>query len=280
MGCYVEHMKTRLLSTLVLLPLIVLASAAPAAAQKPIPNIKQTQPFRALKSYVGFLEAKRAVPANSETKATYKVSLSGKRTKANLQAKSLYNRRVVRISKQDDNKQRRQIKLIRQAQKMKVSGLKSDLASRLSSLQSKENTAIARVTDSYGSRITSLTNKRTILQKRLDKTKAPAKRDKITIKINAVQKQINVLVNAKQADLNVIETKYNGRSANLNDLFAAKIQRAKDSSARQIKQAKNAYKKLYREQISAAKEKQTNEISLITDLSNRGTAYIVEMPNI
>jgi len=280
MGCYVEHMKTRLLSTLVLLPLIVLASAAPAAAQKPIPNINQTQPFRALKSYVGFLEAKRAVPASSETKATYKLSLSSKRTKANLKAKSLYNRRVVRISKQDDNKQRRQIKLIRQAQKVKIAGLNSDLADRLSSLRSKENAAIARVNDSYGSKITSLTNKRTILQKRLDKTTGQAKRDKITIKINAVQKQINVLVNAKQADLNVIETKYNGRTDNLNDLFAAKIQRAKDSAARQIKQAKNAYKKLYREKLAAAKEKQSSEISLITDLSNRGTAYIAEMPNV
>jgi len=271
-------MKTRLLSTLVLLPLIALASAAPASAQKPIPNINQTQPYKSLKSYVSFLQSKRTVPASTEKKATYKLTLSSRRTKANLKSKSLYNRRVTRISKQDDNKQRRQIKVIRQAQKAKVNDLKSGLADRLASLQSKENAAIARVNAEYNSRITSLTNKRDILRKRLDKTTNPAKRDKITIKINATQKQINKLVNSRNADVDVVQTKYNGKVDNVNDLFAAKIQRAKDSAANQITQAKNAYKKIYRAQIAAAKTKKASEISLITDLANRGTGYIAEMP--
>jgi len=273
-------MKTRLLSTLALISLIVLAFAAPASAQQPIPNINQTSEFRALKKYVGFLEAKRAVPANAETKTTYKLSLSAKRTAANNKSDALYNRRVLRISKQDDNKQRRQIKVIRQNQKVKTTQLKGELSDRLGSLQAKENAAVDRINNSYGARIQSLTNKRSILQKRLDKTTNAAKRDKITIKINAVQKQINTLVNAKQADLNVVTDKYNGKAANLNDLFAARIQRTKDSAASQIKQAKKAYKQLYRDQLAAAKAKKNSEISLITDQANRGTGFITEMPNI
>lgn len=271
-------MKTRLLSTLALLSLIALAFASPAAAQKPIPNINQTQPYKSLKNYVSFLQAKRTSPASTEQKATYKLNLSSRRTKANLKSKSLYNRRVTRISKQDDNKQRRQIKVIRQAQKAKVTDLKGDLADRLATLQAKENTAIARVNAQYSSRIDSLTNKRDILRKRLDKTTNPVKRDEITLKINAVQKQINKLVNSRNADIDVVQTNYNGKIANVNDLFAAKIQRAKDSAANQIAQAKNAYKKIYRAQIAAAKTKKASEISLITDLANRGTGYIAEMP--
>jgi len=273
-------MKTRLLSTLALLSLIVLAFASPAAAQKPIPNINSTAPYKALKRYVEFLNSKRAVPTSTEQKGVYKISLSGKRTKANLKAKALYNRRSIRISKQDDNKQRKQIKLIRQAQKEKIADINANLASRLASLRAKENSAISRINAEYDSRITSLTNKRTILQKRLDKATSAAQREKITLKINATQKQINKLANSKQADLQVVETKYDGRISNLNDLFAAKIQRAKDSSAAQIQQAKNAYKKLYRQQLAAAKQKQASEISLITDLSNRGLGYIAEMPPI
>lgn len=273
-------MKTRLLSTLALISLFVLGLAGPASAQQPIPNINQTSEFRALTKYVGFLEAKRSVPANAETKTTYKLSLSTKRTATNNKSKALYNRRVLRISKQDDNKQRRQIKVIRQNQKIKIAGLNSDLSDRLGSLRAKENTAVARINDSYGARIQSLTNKRSILQKRLDKTTDSAKRDKITIKINAVQKQINTLVNNKQADLNAVTDNYDGKASNLNDLFAARVQKAKDSAARQIEQAKNAYKKLFRAKLAAAKAKQTSEISLITDQANRGTGFITEMPNI
>ena len=199
-------MKTRLLSALALLTLIAVAFASPAAAQQPIPNIDQTQPYKALKRYVGFLDSKRSVPASNEKKATFKLNLANRRTKANLKAKSLYTRRITRISKQDDNKQRRQIKLIRQAQKAKVADLNTNLANRLASLRAKENTAIARVNAKYSSRIDSLTNKRNILRKRLDKTTNPAKRDKITIKINATQKQINKLVNSRNADVDVVQT--------------------------------------------------------------------------
>jgi hypothetical protein len=271
-------MKKRLLSILVLLPLIALAGSAPASAQKPIPNINQTKPFKSLKRYVGFLQAKRDVPASSETKTTYRLNLSNRRTKANLKAKALYTRRITRISKQDDRKERRQIKLIRQAQRAKVSDLNTNLANRLAKLRAKETVAIARVNSRYSSKITSLTNKRNILRKRLDKTRNPVKRDKITVKINAVQKQINTLVNSRQADVNSVATRYDNKADNVNDLFAAKIRKAKESARSQVAQAKAAYKRIFRTQIAAAKTKRQAQIGLITDLAERGTNAIAQMP--
>ena len=271
-------MKTRLLSTLALLSLMVLAFASPAAAQKPIPPISSTQPFKALKNYVNLLGGRATVPATVQKKQQFRAALATKRIAANNKAKSLYAKRVVRISKQDDKKENRQIKLIRQTQKTKVSGVKADLASRLAALTVKQNNAIAKVNASYDGRITSNSNKREILQGRLDKAKTPAQREKLTKKITSVQKVINNLANAKQADLSVVESSYATRSANIQNTFNAKIQRVKDAAARQIKQAKLAYKRLYREALAAAKEKQTAEIELITTVRERGAGYIDQMP--
>lgn len=273
-------MKTRLLSSLALVALFVLALASPAAAQKPIPPIKQTAEFRALKTYVATLFEKRSTPATPSRKATYKAKLSTKRTAANQKAKRLYAQRVNRISKQDDNKQRRQIKAIRQNQKSQVAALNVSLSAKLATLSTKEDAAISRINGNYASRIDPLVRKRAILRKRLDKTTNPVKRDRLTIKINSVQKQINVLVNARQSDTNVVVTKYNGRIANVKELFGTKIARVKASAKNQIAQAKLAYKRLFREQLAEAKEKQKDEIELITDVRDRGAGYIVDMPNV
>jgi len=273
-------MKTRLLSSLALLSLMVLAFASPAAAQKPIPSIKKTAQYRALKSYVGTLAEKRSTPANAERKAVYKTKLSTKRTAANQKAKALYNQRVNRISKQDDNKQRRQIKTIRQNQKQQILSLNAQLAGKLTTLSAKEDAAISRINSTYANRIDPLVRKRAILRKRLDKTTNPVKRERLTMKINSVQKQLNVLINARQSDTNVVVTKYNGRIANVKELFGTKVARVKASAKNQIAQAKLAYKRLYKEQLAEAKEKKTDEIELITDLRDRGAGYIQQMPNV
>ena len=273
-------MKNRLLSSLALIALFVLASASPAAAQKPIPPIKQTAEFRALKTYVGTLFEKRSTPATPARKSEFRTKLAGKRTAANQKAKRLYTQRVNRISKQDDKKQRRQIKQIRQSQSSQVAALNDSLDGKLATLGSKEDAAISRINGNYASRIDPLVRKRAILRERLNKATNPVKRENLTIKINSVQKQVNVLVNARQSDTNVVVTKYNGRIANVKDLFGTKIARVKASAKSQIARAKLAYKRLFKEQLAEAKAKQTDEIELITDVRDRGAGYIVQMPNV
>lgn len=273
-------MKTRLLFTLVLLPILALVAVAPASAQQPIPGIKNTAEFRSMKNYVSNLSTKRNIPASTTRKSKFRSTLKTKRVKANAKAKSLYKRKVVRISKQDDNKERRQVKQVRQAQKSAITGLKADLASRLGSLRAKQAAAIARASASFNSRIQPLSNKRRILQKRLDKTKNPLKRNRITLKINSVQRQINTLVNARTSKANEVKSKYDLRIGNLNDLYDARVQKARASAAKQIQQARNAYKRLFREQLATAREKKSNNIELITNLRDRGAGYIDAMPNV
>ncbi|MDQ2700423.1 MAG: hypothetical protein M3Y23_03735, partial [Actinomycetota bacterium] len=172
-------MKTRLLSSLALLSLMVLAMASPAAAQKPIPPIQQTAQFKGLKRYVNTLAEKKNKPATPARKATFRTKLSTKRTAANQKAKALYNQRVNRISKQDDQQERRQVKSIRQNQKQQVNSLNDKLNSKLSSLGVKEAAAIARINSTYANRIDPLERKRAILRKRLAKTTNPVKRERL-----------------------------------------------------------------------------------------------------
>jgi len=278
-GVTLITMRTRLLTTLALITLTLFGFAASAnAAQKPIPSIKSTPEFRQLKGYVATLFAKRDKVTTNAQKGVYKANLKTRRTKANLKATALYNRRVLRISKQDDNKQRRAIKQIRSTQKIRVAKLNDTLNSRLGKLNAKQNAAVDAVNAQYANRIDPLTRKRAILQKRLDKTTNAAKRAKITGKINAVQRQINTLVNARQAAANAVVERYNARAANVKDLFAGRIANVKAAAANQIKQAKSAYKRLYRQQLAAARQKKTADITLITSIRDRGAGYIEQMP--
>ncbi|MGK2931235.1 MAG: hypothetical protein ACSLFD_00405 [Solirubrobacterales bacterium] len=272
-------MRTRLLSTLALLSLIVLASAMPAnAAQAPIPSIKKTREFKQLKTYVNFLQVKRNTPASNAQKGVYKAKLKTRRTSANLKATALYNRRILRISKRDDGKQRRQIRQIRHNQKIRVAGLTSTLNTRLARLNASENAAVDRVNAGFNAKINPLSRKRAILQKRLDKTTNPVKRTKISGKITQIQRKLNSLVNARQASANAVVDRYNARANTVKNLITARIARVQASARKQVRQAKAAYKRLFRQQISAAKQRKAADVTLITAQRDRGAGFIEEMP--
>lgn len=274
-------MKTRLLSTLALFSLIVLGAASPATAGKrPIPGIKKTPEYRTLKRYVNFLGTKRDVPATNNRKATYRLKLKAKRTDANLKAKALYNRRITRISRRDDDKQRRVIRKIRHNQKVRVTRLTASLNVRLGKLNAKQAIAVSRINANFAPRIDSLVSKRTKLQKKLAKAKRPARRAAIIVKINKVQRKINRIVDKRQAAVNSVVARYDGRARSVKSLFTARINNVRKSARSDVRQAKRAYKRLYRDDIRSAKQRKRGEIDLITGLAARGSGYISQMPPI
>lgn len=276
-----SDMRTRAFSILALLSLLVLASAMPAnAAQKPIPGIKKTPEFRALQRFVTFLETKVEVPTSEAQKGTYKIKLKTRRTSANLKSTALYNRRITRLSKRDDKKQRNQIRQIRSNQKARVTNLTTALNTRLDRLDAKEEAAVGRVNGEYAGRIGSLTRKRAILQERLDRATDPAKRTKISNKITEVQTQINKLVSARQAAANDVVARYDDREAEVKDLFATRIDNVQDAGRRAVARAKRAYERLYRNEIAAAKQLKAGQFALITAQRDLGAGYIEQMPPI
>ncbi len=271
-------MKIRSVFLAILLTLTAVAVAGPIAAQAKVPGIKTTPEYKTLKRYVGTLQAKRNTPASPAKKTTFRTNLATKRTAANTKVKLLYNRRILIISKRDDNKQRRAIKQIRQNQKSDVNSLKARLVNKVNILQDKSAAAVARVKAPYAVKIQKFANKRAILAKRLKKTTNPAKRIKIQDKISSIQRKINTLSAQSQDAANAVSNKYNARIVAVNSLYSAKISNVKARAAADIQQAKAAYKRLYKDAISATKELRSNEFELVTSLRDRGAGYIDQMP--
>jgi hypothetical protein len=274
-----SNMRTRAPFVLVLVSMFALVSAMPAqGAKQPVPGIKKTPQFRALERFVTFLGTRAEVPTSEAQKGAYRIKLKTRRTSANLKATALFNRRIDRLSKRDDKKQREQIRQIRSNQKIRVNNLRAALNVRLGRLENEAQAAVARVNDSYDERIGSLTRKRNILQERLDKATEPARRNKISGKIEAVQAQINKLVGERQSEANDEVARYEGRKAEVNELFSARIDNAQDAGRRAVAAAKRAYERLYRKEIAAAKSLKAGEIAIITAQRDLGAGYIDRMP--
>lgn len=271
-------MKLRALVPLVLATVSLAGLSGTAAAQKPIPGIKSTAPFKSLKSYVNVLQGKVTVPATNARRQQYRSNLNARRNNANNKVKQLFALRTNRIAKQDKNQARRDIKRIRQSQKAQVQSFQNRLADRLNDLQAKESMAIARINAGYAPRLDPLVDKRAALQAKLAKAKSPSKRSAIRKKINRTQTKINTLVAARQDDINATTSRYDARSANAKSLFNAKIANVRSRTKQQIAYQKNEWKKIYREQLGDAKERRSDEFELVSNLRDRGAGYIERMP--
>lgn len=276
--CYFRNMKLRLVALVALFTTGLLLAAAPASAQRPIPGIKQTAAYKSLKNYVDVLQSKRTVPVTTPRRQTYRANLKTRRQNATTKVLALYSQKLVRLSKQDDKKQRRDVKRIRQNQKAQVQDLKARQATRLAGLQSKQNAAQDRVTATYALRINPLADKRDRLRRQLDKTTKPAKRTALLKQIDKLQRQINVLVNDRQSDLNDVASRFDAKAQSINSLYAAKIAKVKANAARQIKQEQDAWRQTFRAQINAAKDKRDAQKTLVAALAERGSGYIDQMP--
>jgi len=271
-------MKLRVLVPTVLAAFALAGLSGSAAAQKPIPGIKATAPYKSLQRYVGTLQGKVTVPVTTARRQQYRRDLSARRAKANDKVKQLFSRRLMRIAKQDSNQARRDIKRIRSAQKQQIQNLRDRLDDRLRSLNAKEDAAIARINASYASRIDSLADQRAQLQAKLAKAKKAVKRTAIRRKLERVQTKLNTLVSARQDDINATTSRYDARAANARSVSNAKIANARARAKRQIAYQKNEWKKIYRGQLADVRERRSDEAGLVTALRDRGAGYIDRMP--
>lgn len=271
-------MKNRLLVLLVLAFSGLLLSGAPSPAQAAVPGIKQTAEFKRLKNYVNFLQTKRSVPVNTARRQTYKTTLTTRRNAAGTKVQSLYSRVLLKISREDDAKQRRDIKRIRQNQKSQVQNLNARQAVRLGALQDKENAAISRINASYNLRINPLADQRDRLKRQLAKTTNPTKRTQLTRQINKLQVKINALVSDRTTDLNNLQTTYNLKAQNIRNKFAQQIANVKANAQQQIQQEKNAWRQTFRTQIQAAKTRRDAQKDIVKSQAERGFSFIQQMP--
>lgn len=272
-------MKARLVVALVLSTLGLLAFASSGNAQKPIPGIQQTAPWKSLKRYVSFLQSRRHQVATGAKKQTFRITLKNRRSKADDKVMSLFGHRIARIVAKDDRWQKQQIRKIRRTQKRKVAALKAELADRVSTLQAKQAMAVDRVTARYAPQINRLSDQRLRLERKLARTRKPAKREALARKIKRIKDQINDLVADRQSEVENVNSRYQGRIAGVNDLFNARIAKAKASAKRQIRETNANWKRTFRMQLKAAKTRRDTQKDQVAALAARGRGYIEDMPD-
>ncbi len=271
-------MKLRLVTIIALIATGFALTASPASAQRPIPGIKQTVAFKKMKNYVQFLYSKRNTATPAARKTIYRNTLTTRRNNANVKVVALYRQKLNRLSKQDDNQQRRQIKQIRINQKNQVQDLRQDLAERLAELQANQNAAIQRVYNQYQPKINIRADKRDRFKRQLRRTVNPTRRAQLIRKIDNLQTQINALVSDRNTDVNNINSRYAARQTSITNLYNSRIANVKANAQQQIQQARNAWRRTFRTQVQAAKTRRNAQKELVGTVAQRGFGYIEQMP--
>lgn len=271
-------MKLRALALIALITGLLFVAGSPASAQRPIPGIKQTVAFKQLKNYVQFLGGRKNVPASSTQKMNFRSNLNARKRKANQKVVALYKQKLTRLSKQDDNQERRQVKQIRLAQKRQVQALKQDLADRINDIQEDQAQAVQRVYDNFAPRINMRADRRDALKRQLKRTKNPAKRAALIRQINKLQTQINALVSDRTIAVNNVNSKFSARISKANNLYNSRIAGVRANAQRQIQQARTAWRQTFRPQIAAAKPRRDGQKEIVASVASRGAGYIDQMP--
>lgn len=270
--------KVKLFASITLLLVAVLGLAGPATAKSPIPGIKKTAEYRSLLSYVNFLKGKKATPASSGQKQTYRNNLSNRRLKANGKVKKLYNRRLARIESRDDRAERRQIKRTRRTQKRRVALLNSEKGQRINDARATYQAKVASANAYYSGSIASKVRKKRILRAKLNRTTNPLKREVLTAKIEAIGPKIRKLKGARNNQINQAARAYQRRVDRINVSFASRIASTKRFYKSIVRRIKTDWRETYRRDIRSAKQLRDNQFSLVTSLRNRGAGYIDQMP--
>lgn len=270
--------KVKLLASVSLLLVAVFGLAGPANAKSPIPGIKKTAEYRSLLSYVDFLKGKKSTPASSSQKETYRNNLSNRRLKANGKVKKLYNRRLARIESRDDRAERRQIKRTRQTQKRRVAKLNREKGQRINDARATYQAKVNSANAYYSGSIASKVRKKRILRSKLNRTTNPIKREVLVAKIEAIGPKIRKLKAARNNQINQAAGAYQRRVDRVNSSFATRIAGAKRFYKSIVRRIKRDWRETYRRDIRSAKQLRDDQFSLVTNLRNRGSGYIDQMP--
>lgn len=271
-------MKTRLLSSLALVSILVLAFAGSATARKPIPPITATGPYKVLKQYVNELHSKANVPVRPSRRKAYKSKLNNKSGNAFRQVNNLFERRKIRAYGDDLAVYKADSKAAKQSQKRKVSALQIGLANRLNNIQADYNNAIDRLNLRFAPSVDPLQRKIKLLAKKLRKTSKPAKRARIQKSINKAVNKLNVVQSRKQNFANAILSKFTQKKNFVTAQNKANIQAVKADTKQAIRGFKRALARKNNEELAAARDRKGNDRDLVDNLKQGGQTAISRMP--
>ncbi len=271
-------MKIRLLSSLALVSILVLAFAGSATARKPIPPITATGPYKVLKQYVNELRSKSNVPVRPSRRSGYKSKLNNKSGNAFRQVNNLFQRRKIRAYGDDLAVYKADSKAAKQSQKRRIAALANGLANRLNNIQADYNNAIDRLNLRFAPSVDPLQRKIKLLVKKLRKTSKPARRAKIQQSINKTDGKLNVVQARKQNFANAILSKFTRKKNFVTAQNKVNVAGVKADTRQAIRGFKRVLTRKNNEQLAAARDRKGNDRELVDNLKQGGQAAIARMP--
>lgn len=268
-------MTRRLLIALLLLPALLVGTGV-SVAQAGSQNIRSTVEYRELKSYVGFLNARKNTTVTPKEVQKFKNTLAKKRAKANGKVRTIYVTSMQK-AKAQRFKARAKVRKLRVERSDEVSAIKANRASALNALTSAKNRSVAAIDASYDTKIGNLQKNLRKLQRQLNRASKPAKRQTIKLQISEVQDEINSEQKSKQIDLNAVLRKYRNQTEQTRNKYTARILQAKAEWLNDINQAEANLREAFNARRTAARERRSGQLATVRAPYENGVAYIKQM---
>lgn len=268
-------MTRRLLLVFLLMPALLLGAGA-TAAQAGSSDIRSTAEFRALQSYVSFLEARKSTTVTPQEKAKYTATLQSRRAKANGKVRSIYTTSMQK-AKAQRLKSRDRVRKLKAQRQSQVSSLKDARASALNSLTSAKNRSIDAIDSQYDTRINNLQKNLKKLQNKLNRETKPSVRKSLKAQIVEVTDEINSEQKSKQADVNAVLARYRNQTQQTRESYAAKIVRARAEWLRDIKEAETNLREAFAARREFNQERKADQFGIVRATYERGAGYIRQM---
>ena len=271
-------MKTRVAVAIVPLIATGLLVANPAQAQQPVPGITQTAQWQALKTYVNQLQTQRNTPATAQQKATFQQRLNAKQASANSRVKKLYNQRLQQVINRDTAKERRQIQKLQGAADRQVGQLADQRSGRIAIAKATFARQIARIRDRYATALATDSRQLKRLERNLRRTRDPFQRQVILGHIETIENDMNQLKQSQTRNIDNATSIHQEKVSAIRSKYADKIAKTRAYYKGLITQVKAAWQTIYADDVAATKSVRTKQFQLVTNLRNRGTGYIDQMP--
>jgi hypothetical protein len=260
-----------------LLALVALASASPAAGQS-IPRFVDTGEYKSLQSNVLFLQGRATVPAAETTISEYRSGLETRVTKANERLEKLF----LRHKNATDNKIKRQrkkaVKKVRKKESQRLARAAASKNRQLAQARSTYRQKRAQISNKYDRRINALQRTINKLKKDRRQTRNPRKLAIINDRIKESQVLIQNLRQDSGAEQRKAQKALRSAARRARQDFERRRGQIKSSAQAQTKKIAADYKQRRQRQMDSNRQRRNSDRQRVNNLQQQGTAAIDTMP--
>lgn len=252
---------------LLTVPFFLLLASAPALAA-PVPPLKETAPYKNLRSYVGFLGGVQE--ATSAEKNTYSATFTARLQRAEAQVLSLRERRELRTARNYKTLLQKRYREVNQR-----AGQRSRKARRDARRKKKEALGVFQRTRrsieaSYERQLRPLRTRVRQLRRRQSQSRDPRERALLAEEINLLRRKIIRIENVSDADVSQARGEYKQSERQINKRLGRSLRAIARQRGVERQETKSAWAAERKSAFAAIAEKRRKEAALVRELRVRG----------